>query len=321
MPAYLVHHWRGEHSLGRSMWINGALVAVVLLATMLALAWPTGLTFDHAVWAAVAWTLVALAATVWHAVGQWRSATRLLDRGGSAAASGVGCVGIVPGWLVVWLLAAALFFAGAESRLARKAEVTTVWRDDAGIVHVSGLPRDGSEIWAVLAAGPVRELRVGALYLDNGEVLALAHLIRDRGLTVVADGYCNSDCFTLLLASPQATVTPDVRLWLDSRSVADLWASDADNAERLAFYRSLGLDDALLRQLREQRSWSPGLGELVARGLVDQIRDGIGGESVPAQRWCETKPGDCATDRTPDLVRPMPPLYHPPPQLPGMAAI
>lgn len=97
--SYIVRHWRGELSLPVSYFVNGLGVSLgfVVLSQIVAPAlephfdpWPA-LAFTACVW------LLAMAVTVWQAVGIWRAAGNHIDRTGRAFWAGVARVLVVIG--------------------------------------------------------------------------------------------------------------------------------------------------------------------------------------------------------------------------------
>ena len=82
---YLAAHWRGEHSLARSYWVNGVLLTIAIRLAFLAM---EPLQQDVRLEAQLVTGLVLLAVVaivvVWQLVGIWRSAANSTVRNGRA---------------------------------------------------------------------------------------------------------------------------------------------------------------------------------------------------------------------------------------------
>jgi len=102
--SYFARHWRGDISLGRSYWINGAVIGLVFLLFFYGAV--AGLALGVQDRSAQVFGLVVLIIAqvglfIWQAVGIWRSASKHVGRGGKKVwailAKIAICLGVVAG--------------------------------------------------------------------------------------------------------------------------------------------------------------------------------------------------------------------------------
>jgi hypothetical protein len=100
--SFVTRHWRGDLSVGRSYWINGVLIGILVfaLSSGVVAGLSVGVT-DRTVLVAALLVLiiVTFAITLWQFVGIWRSAGRHVGRGGKRTWAILARIAVVVGGL------------------------------------------------------------------------------------------------------------------------------------------------------------------------------------------------------------------------------
>jgi membrane-bound ClpP family serine protease len=278
---YLLAHWRGEHSLGRSFWINTIAVTMVLLV-LLATAvfgppavWP-GLGYYAELWLILGGTLIGTPITLWQTVGLWRSSRNALRAGQRvwprlARAFVVGAILLVGYDLSTGdhleALRSISFLNNARSELKVSGDGLTL--------TVRGMigPDFASRLERALAARPSVEV----VELDSpGGLLAeaeeAAERVRHRRLTTRTGAICASACTILFLAGRERVLVGAGRLGFHAER--NLVPGQAmDQAQFGAIYARAGLPAPFIRRVLDtphDSIWAPSIEELREAGVISR---------------------------------------------------
>jgi hypothetical protein len=221
---WLVRHWRGEETLGRSYWVNLVLIAN-LASTLSSIGFSQveGLadSFREVVLAAIIFGVVRYIVWIWAVVGVVRSANKHTARGGTRF------------WADIARLIIAISVIGSGIRIVTS-EVPG-FRELAAIAigHDPMLPMwsqntfKPSTIWlqGVIGTGSAKEVQVAldahpqattvVLSSRGGrawEAERIAELVKKRYLNTVVRGNCQSACTYILLAGNKRSVEEDGKI-------------------------------------------------------------------------------------------------------------
>jgi len=285
---YIARHWRGELSLPVSYWLNGILGAVVVGATVGALAYAINQQSDAQpmLWLfslIATWTSAALL-TIWQAVGVWRSATRYRQRGKrfwGAAAKALVLLGVAQ-------LAANFVMVGTAQM--------------AGIYEiVSGDARVGPHQFHILANGETLEFSGGITFgvtqeferflnamagvrsvrlnSTGGRILEaqkMSDMIRSRDLATVVALDCLSACTIVFLGGKERLMLSSARLGFHQPAFRGMTAADRSAAiatEQLRL-QGFGLSSAFAARATTASPsgmWYPDQDELVRERVVTRV--------------------------------------------------
>jgi hypothetical protein len=105
------------------------------------------------------------------------------------------------------------------------------------------------------------------------EGVAIAHLVRERGLVTVVRARCNSACVDILAAGRERWITDAARVGLHTWSEAGV-AVDAADEESERIYQASGIDLARIREWEQTAPWdvtTPPVEALLAARLVTRV--------------------------------------------------
>lgn len=290
---YLLRHWRGELSLGRSYWINGsALGLLTLVVANMAAEFAAAHSLFASALLGMVLILFGLAHSSWAMVGIWRSASRHVQRGGKG----------------VWaLLAQVMVIFGAVSLVTalvtrivpalHEYALIVTGNDPMGRVELQ-LSRDGSVLLASgglgqgsadafskqLQAAP--DVKTVMLESHGGrlrEAEQIAQLIRQYSLDTYVEGLCASACTYAFLAGADRAATPNARIGFHRPTFPGFTAADEEVAmqDMRRVYREAGIPDAFtdrVARVPAQRMWYPTHAELLENAVIN--RTSLGGELV-----------------------------------------
>jgi hypothetical protein len=283
---YIARHWRGELSLPVSYWLNGILGAVIVGATVGALAYATNRQGDAQplVWllsSIATWILAALL-TLWQAVGVWRSATRY-RRGGKrfwgGAAKTLALLGVVQ-------LATNFVMVGT----AQLAGIYEIVSGDAQVgPHEFHIVTNGQtlEFSGGITFGVAQELErflnaMAAVRLNSagGRVLEaqkMSDLIRSRNLATVVAKDCLSACTIVFLGGKERFMLPTARLGFHQPAFRGMTAADRSAAiatEEQRLQERFGLSKefaARANSAAPSGMWYPDKNELLRERVVTRL--------------------------------------------------
>jgi hypothetical protein len=283
---YFVRHWRGQLTLPVSYWVNnwGALVLCWGLIVV-ANDFLDDVSLRTQSSAVLAVHGMLLLATLWCAVGVWRSAGYHTARGGArvwaAAAQFLVVLAAVinlsnffvynlPQMQEHWLIARDRDpFGLIETQLSR----------DRQALVLSGLLGAGSgdAVRAVLDQEP----DVQTLVLETpggraGEAALIAKLVRERKLKTYVETRCESACTVILLAGADRAVTGNALVGFHRASFPGM-TPELDKVmtdELIKQYRAAGLPEDFLARVRDTQPddmWYPTHDELLAANVIDRV--------------------------------------------------
>lgn len=286
ITAYIVAHWYGQLSLGRSYWINVVLVNVVLGggiyqigAAMRNVAPPSFMLGYLSLVVAISSPLA-----IWQFVGCWRSASKhQIDTKRN-----------IFRWLVkLSLLVGAI--SGIENLgkvLQQGTElVKIVTKQDSFETYRVSLESGGTELVLVgyINYDSTREItnliennhgiEIVDLMSLGGRIvpaMELAQLIEARRLTTHARGDCVSACTLVFLAGTKRILNKDARLGFHQPSFPGLSALDLSRqlGDMRVFYLKHGLPEPFVDQALSRSGtlvWYPTQGELIKAGAITHL--------------------------------------------------
>lgn len=307
MFSYIGRHWRGEHSLARSYWVNAVLVSLVLqLAVTLAEDSLAELRIETSLYVALILIASLALITVWQLVGVWRSATNSALRTGRFLWPNVAKGIVILGGL-----------GGAFAVATATVDISNVWKalrdvDIAGYslervgdtdLILSGAINDQSADAVILA---LEDPKIEILRIDShggliDPAVRLARYVRDNEVFVLAEGQCISACVLVLIASPTPALeagTPVV--FHASQPAVEFTNPDLrkesqrylDQTEE--FDREFGVPAWVSANLKQQEFWTATVEELIQMDLLAYVYDPEAQDFVAAQVYCLSHQAICA---------------------------
>ncbi|HWZ87470.1 MAG TPA: hypothetical protein VNW92_01435 [Polyangiaceae bacterium] len=209
---YLKRHWDGRLSPGKSFWLRGAGLNVLLMIFIhLLQRWLVDRTLREIRVVSVLALCVLGCISMWQWVGIWRAVGRRR-------------IGPVARWLARGCAAFALFALWTGSR-AVAANHDASLEHGAFVCRMLGKTQAEAEFSGVIADGASRALEallrqhptVRVLHLNSpggliNEGLRLAKLVHSHGLEVVVDNSCQSACTHALLAGARRWARPNAQI-------------------------------------------------------------------------------------------------------------
>jgi hypothetical protein len=288
--AYLRAHWRGEHGLARSFWINFAAIAGLALALGPVLRAPVA---DHA-WAALA-VSVAQFVLFWLLIYPWQfmGVLRCCERSVREYSHGVlarlaplavllGLGAMPPQAVGIGHALYVLTHEAPPNPLERPREYTISVLPGGSVARVSGFLDFGltRDMRALLDANP----QITRIVLDSGggpvyEGRGVGKLFRERGIDTVSLTDCNSACTTAFIGGRERWLGPGARLGfhryrMDAVNLHPFMDVEAEQRTDLAFYASRDIAPAFLARVFDAPHgalWYPSVEELRAAGVVHGV--------------------------------------------------
>lgn len=290
VTGYLRAHWRGEHGLARSFWINFAAIAGLALALGPLLRAPVA---DDP-WAGLAVSGVQCA-LFWLLIYPWQfmGVLRCCERSVREYRHGV-LARLAPLVVLLGLGAMPPQMVGighklyvqsnepAPNPLERPREYTISVLPGGTVALVSGFLDFGltRDMRALLDKHP----RITRVVLDSGggpvyEGRGVGKLFREHGIDTVSLTDCNSACTTAFIGGHERWLGPGARLGfhryrMDAINVHPFMDIDAEQRTDLAFYASCGVEPAFLARVFDAPHgalWYPSVEELRAAGVVHGV--------------------------------------------------
>lgn len=283
---YWLRHWRGQLSLVRSYWVNGALVNIVLsISQAMLLAAAQSRNLFLIAWAFLAFVAFSIVLRVWSFVGIWRSAGRHPERGGSQTWAWVARAVMVLGafiliaqsprlWLQVRemaLIATGNDPLGAPASISVSPDGRTLTLD--GVI-ISGL---GNVLSQRISSAP--KVQTVVLNSHGGrivEALAVADIIRAKRLNTRVDRDCESACTLLFLAGAERSASPLSAIGFHQPDFPGVVDSERRTMidENRQDYREAGVNDAFIDRIMAtppEKMWYPTHEEMVEAGAINAI--------------------------------------------------
>jgi hypothetical protein len=288
---FLGNLWRGEYSLGATIWGSGA---IFLLISFMALA-GLGLLTDRVSLVVTARLLVGVFALIillalFHGVGIWRAAGNSARRGARAWAllARLGVLADLAGggwimWQYQWpqIREHALIALERDPLAPLQVDVTT----NGTVLLLHGTFGTGSadKVRAALESTP--GIRIIALSSSGGrlrEADEIAQLARERKLDTYVDTRCESACTYVFLAGAERAATPNARIGFHSPSFAGVNPLGQRLAlgRMLGTYKNAGVPENFLARIAQTDAsamWYPTAQELQDAGVINRVS--LGGET------------------------------------------
>ena len=286
--SYIQRHWRGEHGLAQSFWINNVLLATPMSLFVTGLMSWIGAKGEHlqanAIAVLVAWPVLVAIAT-WSCVGTWRSAGRFWAEHRPriwvwgarleiiltmTQLSFSLVVAFLPDLPMYWQMARGIDPIGrTEFHLA----------EDGSTVRIEGPigMGDATRLATLMKAQP--QLQRFELQSPGGrlyEAERMAEMIAGRsGASAWVVEHCESACTLLFLAAPSRQLMPEARLGFHraSSGTYNPVFDELANQELEKTYRKLNLPDYFISRTLKTPSrsmWHPSMDELISHALIPE---------------------------------------------------
>lgn len=286
--SYVLRHWRGELSLAKAFWVNGALVTGLCVLLFIPL-WMLMLRFPPAPLTALlilaVMLLVTSALCVWQLVGSWRSARA------NARPARKRIWTILTRLCIVASVLHSGYIIHNDLYPALKAGVKLAMASNPlPARRITLLAPDQLELAGGIGSGSLSDFeqalrdhpQVRTVHLDSGggsmlEGLAIARVIENRGLDTYTNADCMSACTLLFSAGKQRWLGPQGRLGYHA---ASLYGS-GERLEPLidpyrAFFKDHGISTAFIDQVMATppaQLWFPDRKRLEREGIVTALAD------------------------------------------------
>lgn len=287
MWAYIIGHWRGEHSLARSYWINGVLLGIPfnLVSSVLEAVPPPKMDLVPYTLITAIDLILVIAWTAWFAIGTWRSASSHVRSTGRRFWARTAQVVITFNLLLLPVLIYASGVSIWNLGLAALGQdgftPATLSIDESGVLVLEGhlmfeTPAMFERLLDQNEAVTMVQLESLGGYLEPAKMMA--EMIEARGLDTYTSIECASACTDLFIAGQTRYVDFDAVLGFHRASVGGipdtvLWALDTDFTH---FFLDQGVPQSFLDQANAVPSseiWVPTLLELVEANIVTHIYD------------------------------------------------
>ena len=260
--GYFGSHWRGEHSLVRSYWLNNFLVAMPLALALTGLMSWISVKGDSLQVSAIIMLVgfpLLLALDTWCIVGAWRSATAYLRDHGSVLWGWLARITLVLGALQ--LLASVLFGlvpnVGEYWQMARGidpiGQARFSFSPDGRSLRLDGVigMGDGERMRALLASEAARGLKRVELSSPGGRVREAEHMasaMKAHRHEARAVGTCASACTLVFLAGSPRQLAPEGQLGFHRASTGTYNPvfEELANQQLAKTYRELGLPESMI---------------------------------------------------------------------------
>ena len=281
--GYIRGHWRGNLSLPISFWVNGLVTAIVVgvLTTFAVDAiYKSDLTDGAWAFSTLAIFALCLIITAWAVVGNLRSSTNYLQKGGRVALGVTAMVLMLIGTLCLILqisrtppaiIESALLQVGIDP-LGAPATLTVTGRE----LHIDGhLTINLAEAFtALINKHPdVNQISITSPGGRIDTALQIASIISERKLNTVVAGECSSACTIIFLSGKTRMFDIDATLGFHSPSVLGISDLEARfrSPELTEAYEAAGLSEAFISKALRTPSttmWYPSDEILIEAGAV-----------------------------------------------------
>jgi ATP-dependent protease ClpP protease subunit len=299
-------HWRGEHSLARSFWINGFILNVLLSFAMD----PIGeslanLHVETALLVTVAYMVLFVLVAVWQYVGIWRSASSTVQKTKNWSWSAIAKFFVLLGVIgILWNVYTngkdiVLTYSALDDSNLSDYEVHRLGETD---LVLYGAINDNS-VDEVIDQLRDRSIELFQIQSQGGLVLSgirLARYVREIGVQVMAFGECSSMCVSVLAASPYPSIRVDTLVTFHAAEAIVEFSARENIAEsklqlRKAeeFNRELGIPEWVIEKTKKEKIWTASINQLINMGLLKYIHDPNRGW-MEAEQYCYEQPAECS---------------------------
>ena len=260
--GYFKAHWRGEHSLVRSYWVNSFFVATPLALALTGLMGWIGAKGDSlqlfSIVILIGFPLLMML-DVWCIVGAWRAAANYLREGGSG----------LWGWLARLTLALSTLQLAVSVLFGFLPDVGEFWQMARGIdpigqatftfsadgrsLRLDGVigMGDGQRLKTLLASDAARQVKRVDLSSPGGRVREAERMVaamKEHRHEARAVGTCASACTLVFLAGNPRQLAPEAQLGFHRASTGTYNPvfEELANQHLAKIYRELGLPQPLI---------------------------------------------------------------------------
>lgn len=308
MIWYLAEHWRGNHSLGISYWLNGTLGGIFVLLVSFAIGFAVDGNMNPVILLVAMDTsyAVVLAVLLWQFVGLWRSARHHKARTGrkfwATVAQCLVVLSVVQGGYII-------FNAGRQSIVLGKIIAGT---DPLSKFDIKVAGGKAMQIGGYIAFQMVDRFddllkrNPGILVVDinspGGRVGPARH-IRDaivaHKLNTASDTLCASACTIAFMAGKARIIAVGAKLGFHQYRFIGLNSAQVLLSERedMAFFRRQGVTESFIAKAFATPSsalWEPTYQELMDAHVVTHVF--VGGKLIPIADFCRHE--NCAATST-----------------------
>ena len=281
--GYIRKHWRGNLSLPISFWVNGlvtALVVGVLTTFAVDAIYKSDLTDGAWAFSTLAIFALCIIITAWAVVGNLRSSTNYLQKGGRVALGVTAMVLMLIGTLCLILqisktppaiIESALLQVGIDP-LGAPAALTVTGRE---LIIDGHLTINLAEAFtALINKHPdVNQISITSPGGRIDTALQIASIISERKLNTVVVGECSSACTIIFLSGKTRMFDIDATLGFHSPSVLGISDLEARfrSPELTEAYEAAGLSEAFISKALRTPSttmWYPSDEILIEAGAV-----------------------------------------------------
>lgn len=293
LVKYIRSHWRGDHSLTISFWVNLLAIRLLVFVCQQALLPATGGNYsDKVVQVVILLVLAHGVLFIWQIVGVVRSADKWLSvRGSQATVWGVQLFIVVLFWL-----SASYALQGWQTTLSAGSGTELVKRLEGEHVSQYRLQLDPSgkqlNINGVIEHGITRRVTeflqipnsIDKIVLNSRggnihEARGLAKVFRDRKLATHVEVECASACTIAFIGGTTRTIGQSARLGFHQYRVDAAYAvpfADPGNEQRRdqSLFIDAGVSAVFVQTMFRQRAsamWWPTVDELLRGGVAHRI--------------------------------------------------
>ncbi len=292
---YIRDHWRGNHSLHWSLWVNLVLVRVIIFYADRFTLPPYLIERPEAILATIVFMTICHGAIYpWQVIGLLRASERQSLGINSGIWQWVSYIAIVISFLFTLVSLFSAYqtlsvgqFAGDEGislEQARANQYTLRLSTDDTLVHVEGTFALGitEKLEALLDRYP--GVTGIVLHSDGGHIYegrGAGYLIKRRRLNTYVLNVCKSACTTAFIGGRQRFIGTKARLGfhqygLEQRYVMPRMDLEGEQEKDISFYRQQHIsEDFLARAFKALHTdiWFPSATELLQAGVVHKIVD------------------------------------------------
>jgi hypothetical protein len=315
--SYVLSHWRGEQTLLRSYWVNGAFISILFNY------------IDWTIWSNVpeeyfdpslvfiisigVYILIILTLTTWQLVGIWRSSGTQIDSTRRYFWPSVARMMVIVGifsvasttnnWVKLGIEHYQIVFGDLYSTyVVNFIENTDIILDGHisfdSTMEVATLLEKNQEIEVLQLRSP------GGLL---GAAEDLGNLVKKYDLIVIAYDYCYSACVMPLVASSGSTVAIGTAIGFHRAGGLDIADLDEAGANMMAeYFEQHGIASSIVDKMRStpiESMWIPPVRTLVDGNVIDFVFDTDTWEFVDADLWCADNTKACYHHPELDLTK------------------
>lgn len=307
MFEYIKDHWRGNHSLARSYWINWIVLGLLIGFASIWIGERLGQQqAKSAILNSILIVLVVLIIWIWQLVGLWRSSNNHIYKTGRtfwpSIAKLIVIIGALSGGSTFITTISDLSNSLTALRDPKMTDYKIERLGDTDLI-LSGAINSNSVSEVIFA---LKDLDIEIFRVNSGgglvqPAIKLAHYIEDNEFMVMAEGQCISACIYLLAASPYPSIYPDTQVTfhrtepLTEYKTPEIQAEFEKNSELAdQALADFGIPNWALKTAQRQQLWTPSLNQLIEMELVKFVYSPEQQGFVSAVEYCENKPNSCS---------------------------